>query len=514
MTYRCFFPRGVRKAPLVLGALNRKSRWATGMAFCILLAVALAPVAYWLSFREGRWAGEPRPSSFKEWGLWMAGEPPKFPEVALDYASTANGVVFGLFPDRLKLASETIVGEKLLDETKKEIASRGGDFVPTIKFDGRDLQAANLSGADLRGLSLNGATLQGANLEFARLDGARLNRAQLQGADLGSAQLERVNLSSADLRGARFNDPLSMMMRQMQSFMRSMRSITDTAGSIDTDPLVIKLGVTQLQGANLTFAHLQGVDLEFAQLQGADLAFAQLQGDDLGNAELQGTDLSRAQLQGANLGSAQLQGADLEGAQLQGADISDANLADSIFANTFVFRTTAGANLSIAAVRSEHSDQTMGGQSGFELKPLTQTDVDAWIADATQLTPKDEKDGIVKRFGRLKKGFQTADKDASDSARWKTFEDPNLFSSDPQRRQRLAKAFGDLACERAGAPYIALGLIRQGDITKNYRLSALGDQFGSLRARMAEGRKNPEKCPGVVGFTEDDWRALDEIKDE
>jgi hypothetical protein len=31
---------------------------------------------------------------------------------------------------------------------------------------------------------------------------------------------------------------------------------------------------------------------------------------------------------------------------------------------------------------------------------------------------------------------------------------------------------------------------------------------------MAEGRKNPEKCPGVVGFTEDDWRALDEIKDE
>ena len=36
MTYRCFFPRGVRKAPLVLGALSRKPRWATAIAFCVL----------------------------------------------------------------------------------------------------------------------------------------------------------------------------------------------------------------------------------------------------------------------------------------------------------------------------------------------------------------------------------------------------------------------------------------------------------------------------------------------
>jgi hypothetical protein len=65
MTYRCFFPRGARKAPLVLGALGPKPRWATVMAFCILLTVALAPAVEWLSFRQGRWAGEPRPSSFK-----------------------------------------------------------------------------------------------------------------------------------------------------------------------------------------------------------------------------------------------------------------------------------------------------------------------------------------------------------------------------------------------------------------------------------------------------------------
>jgi hypothetical protein len=34
MTSRSFFPRGLRKAPLVLGTLNRKPRWATAMAFC------------------------------------------------------------------------------------------------------------------------------------------------------------------------------------------------------------------------------------------------------------------------------------------------------------------------------------------------------------------------------------------------------------------------------------------------------------------------------------------------
>ena len=48
MTYRCFFPRGVRKAPLVLGALSRKPRWATAMAFCVLLAVGLGPLVDWL----------------------------------------------------------------------------------------------------------------------------------------------------------------------------------------------------------------------------------------------------------------------------------------------------------------------------------------------------------------------------------------------------------------------------------------------------------------------------------
>jgi Pentapeptide repeats (8 copies) len=171
MTYRCFFPRGARKAPLVLGSISRKPRWMAAMAFCVLLTIALAPLVDWLSFNEGRWAGEPTPSSSAEWGQWMAGSRPEFAESNPNYAATKNGVVFGLFPDRLNLLDETVVGEKLLDETKREMASRSGDFVPTIKLDRRDLQAAELSGADLRGVSLSDAAIQGANLHSARLEG-------------------------------------------------------------------------------------------------------------------------------------------------------------------------------------------------------------------------------------------------------------------------------------------------------------------------------------------------------
>lgn len=58
-----------------------------------LIVVAFA---FWLSFWEGRWAGEP----------WIGRR---------ELLSTWNGVVFGLFPDRLKLANEIIVGEKLLE---------------------------------------------------------------------------------------------------------------------------------------------------------------------------------------------------------------------------------------------------------------------------------------------------------------------------------------------------------------------------------------------------------------
>jgi uncharacterized protein YjbI with pentapeptide repeats len=318
MTYRCFFPRGIRKAPLALGALSRKPRWATAMALCVLLGVGLFPVTYWLSFQQGRWAGEPR-FSFNAW-QWWRGEPPVFAKSDPNYAATANGVVFGLFPDRLNLTSE-IVGEERWEETKNEIESRGGDFVPTIELNGRDLQAAYSGEVDLRGVSLAWAVLRGADLEYERLDGARLFDTQLQGAHLHRAQLQGANLIQAQLQSAH-------------------------------------LDRADLQGGYLVGAHLQGADLSNAQLQGTDLAVAQLQGADLRSAQLQVADLTGAQLQGADLRGAQLQGADLRNAQLQGADLSKADLASCDLDATFVFRTNiADADLSTSAVRAVHADQ-------------------------------------------------------------------------------------------------------------------------------------------------------------
>jgi uncharacterized protein YjbI with pentapeptide repeats len=466
MTYRCFFPRGVRKAPLVLGALSRKPRWATAMAFCLLLAVFLVPLVDWLSFRQGRWAGEPRTSSWHEWALWMEGKPPSLPDVSLDYAETANGVVFGLFPDRLKLASETVVGKEKWEKTKEEIVSRGGGFLATIKLDERDLQAADLSGADLRGVSLIGATMRGVDLHEARLDSARVDGAQLQGAVLLDAQLQGAFLPGARLQGA-------------------------------------NLFAAKLQGAFLPGAGLQGAFLANARLQGADLFGANLQGADLSEAQLQGAYLGRVELQGADLHSAQLQGAALNDAQLQGANISGADLTDSDFNGAFMFRTSvADANLSTAAIRSVNADQVNRSTFG-EVLPLTVADVDGWIAAATQFamtqfTIGNDKE-IRKRFDRLDADFQ----DNEQVPTWVGMEEASLAldSDGAHYRQRLAAVLSDLACSAPGAPYVAVRLIGRANLGWGL-LAALGDQLEGVRARLKAGRGMHDTCKGVIGFTD------------
>jgi uncharacterized protein YjbI with pentapeptide repeats len=496
MTYRCFFPRGVKKAPLVLGPLNRKARWATAIGFCALLALCLSPLAYWLSFQQGRWAGEPRPSSFEEWGQWMEGKPSPLPEANLDYSATANGVVFGLFPDRLQLGDETIVGKEKLERTKEEIASRNGDFVPTIKLDFRDLQSADLSGADLRGVSLGDAAVLGANLSGTRLDGARfiytmlrgasLQSAQLQGADLRHAQLQGADLTGAGLQGA------DLRHAQLQG--------ADLTGA-------------GLQGADLTNAELQGADLRFANLQGADLTFANLQGTDLSEGtQLQGAKLAGAELQGADLRHAQLQGADLTGAGLQGADLSAADLRDSEFNDVFVFRANvADTNLS-TLIRAVHADQVR-----FDVPrrtELSQPDAEALIAAATQFA-KDKKTA-EERFDRLKPDFQTAAQDEMDKAKWTQRMEQSIAADadGAHHRQQRASWLGDLACDSDGAPYVARAFIGHPDPEMSCvtRLSFLEDQLEDVRKRMKDGRVKPDTCKGVAGFTGEDWRRLDEIK--
>jgi uncharacterized protein YjbI with pentapeptide repeats len=502
MTYRCFFPRGIWKAPLVLGALSRKPRWAAAMAFCILLAIFLAPAIRWLSFQEGRWAGEPAASSFEEWKGWMKGERPDVPGANPDYGATEEGVVFGLFPNRLTLNNATIVGGMRLEETKREIASRGGRFVPTLVLDGRDLQAATMSGADLRGVALRGAAMQGADLSLAHLEGAEIGSASvitlLQGAILGFAQLQGADLSLAQLQGA------DLSFAQLQG---ANLEHAQLQGAM--------LGLAQLQGADLSSAELQGANLQEAQLQGADLSSAELLGANLFQAELEGASLREAQLEGASLREAQLQSANLEYTQLQRADLHGADLADAELNGTFVFKTNiVDAKLATAMIESVRTDQ--------EPANLDLDKVDDWIKDATQFVQREAKDEIVRRFARLKedlqeanRDWQTAYHDESGIATWNRLkESDNQDDANTNHLQRLAKLLGDLACDGAGTPYVARGLVgvRAGLSDTTPRLAALGDQLDGVRRRLKDGRKNPEACPGVADFTEDDWRRLDAIK--
>jgi uncharacterized protein YjbI with pentapeptide repeats len=408
---RYYYQSGIERPPLLFGRRDRLTN-----------RLILTAAVLWLAFWEGRWAGEP----------WIGRR---------DLASTVHGVVFGLFPDRLRLGDETIVGEKLLEETKKEITSRGGDFVPTIKLDDRDLEAAVLRGADLRGVSLKDAVMRGANLSFARLDGSRLLGTDLQGAYLSAAQL---------------------------------------------------------QGANLDGAQLQGAWLDHAQLQGANLS-----------AQLQGAVLTFAELQGANLSYAQLQGAELKSAQLQGADLRSADLSDSELEGTFVFRTDiSDANLATAVIHSIEADKVKREDSG-KTAPLTEADLDTWIAAATAFAHERDKAKIA-RFARLKPP-QTTEQDASDQATWNGLakQSAALDPDGTQSRHRLADRLGDLACGPDDAPYVARGLVGIGAFS---RLPSLGDQLDAVRKRMKDGREKPDACKGVAGFTEEDWRRLDAIK--
>lgn len=378
-------------------------------------------LAFWLSFWEGRWAGEP-----------LVGR--------LDFAATENGVVFGLFPDRLKLQNEPIVGQKKLDETKREITSRGGDFVPTLNFDDRDLQAADLSGADLRGASLHGAAMQNANLRRARLDGAELDRTLLRGADLAEAMFQGADLTDA-----------------------------------------------QLQGTALHDTHMQGAHLSSVGAQGAELIGAQLQGANLEGADLQGAAIIGAQLQGANLDWVHLQDAKLYLVQLQGVDFGGTEMADSEFDETFMFRAHATAsNLLTSVVRSVRPDRTkLSAKDLRSSEVLTAADVDQWKAASTKFANEDYEASIAERFARLEPDFQTAEEDAVDVAKWREWEKQSV-ALDPdgsKHRRRLATILSDLACEADGAPYVARALVDPRNIVKipvGARLAALGDQLGRV----------------------------------
>lgn len=437
----------------------RPVRWMVGIA-CVIFAI-------WLSAWEGRWAGEP-----------FVGR--------ADLEETANGIAFGVFHDRLKLAKETIVGQALLDERQKEAFTRGaGQFVPTRDFSGREFTAAVFSEADLRGVDFSGATLSRGQFAKALMQSARLERARLQGAHLSLARMQGADLIVAHLQGANLLE-------------------------------------TQLQGADLTEADMQGTDLTLAWLQGADLSSAHMQGADLWSARMQGADLKGAQMQGANLSSALMQGANLEAALIQGADFGGAQLQGA----NFTFAQMQGALLDGAHVYRATLDRTGSVYAVFDglrtdrtqrLRRLSvvpeafdDSAIEMWRAEAiAHVSAEGRREAIAARFDRLTEGAMSLAQDAELARPWRELEEDSR-RDDPDRAKHnaaRAKILGYFACEGgSGSPYVAQRMIAQSGVS--------GDRLETFRNRLREGRINPEKCPGVIGFTEDDWRALDNVQAE
>jgi hypothetical protein len=184
--WRRFFSASGVENPLLFFRDRPQLRIARAWSGRLVIVCA----ALWLSFWEGRWAGEP----------WIG-------RSRLDWR---GGVVWGLFPDRLNLPHEIVVGKDQLEKSQNESDSLGGDPVPTRPFANRNLAAADLRGADLRGVELANADMQGANLTGAALEGANLEGANLRRAFLVAAQWQdakhhRAKLNGADLSGAQMN---------------------------------------------------------------------------------------------------------------------------------------------------------------------------------------------------------------------------------------------------------------------------------------------------------------------
>jgi uncharacterized protein YjbI with pentapeptide repeats len=296
-----------------------------------------------------------------------------------------------------------------------------------------------------------------AVLTFADLRKADFTGAQLQGASLFEARLQGASLVKAQLQGA-------------------------------------WLYGAQLQGASLVKAQLQGASLDGAQLQGASLFEARLQGAQLDGAQLQGASLVKAQLQGASLDGAQLQGASVHDAQLQGASLDGAQLQGA-FLQASVWRARGRLRMNLVDVSKIDPDSMpWGPNSTFA----------AWRdAIFETIPPRTYSHPVWHNLSRLDPAADEEPENVIKAQFWN-----DALSAPPQgeeREKQLAAFLADLGCLRNAAPYVARGLI------KNGRLPSTGLQIAAVADRLRKGKSDPSACPGVTGFTDDDWTKLDQL---
>jgi uncharacterized protein YjbI with pentapeptide repeats len=257
----------------------------------------------------------------------------------------------------------------------------------------------------------------------------------------------------------------------------------------------------QLQGARLLADALQGARLDSAQLQGARLDGPLLQGASLTEAQLQGASLYRPQLQGARLNGAQLQGAHLEKAQLQGARLDGTQLQGASLREAMVWRAWGRPGMNLTDV-SRFDPDTMPWTA--ESAGSAESTFAAWRDAILETIPPGSNRRVAQlRLSVLDPLPEKEPKDVIKAQLWN-----EALSAPPhgeEREKQLAAFLADLGCLSEGAPYVARGLIQNG------RLRSTGSQVATVADRLYKGKSDPTACPGVKGFTDEDWANLSKL---
>ena len=130
-----------------------------------------------------------------------------------------------------------------------------------------DLRGARLPDAPLRGAWLNGANLEGVVLRGSRLNGAHLEGSSLRNADLTAATMRDADLSYADATNAVFTDA---DLYQAEAFATVLRDAQLGGANLT----VVLLHEADLRGADLRGATFD----EFLTLKRSKLAGARVDG--------------------------------------------------------------------------------------------------------------------------------------------------------------------------------------------------------------------------------------------
>ena len=393
-----------------------------------------------------------------------------------------SGKPASLFSNRLVLTDQTLVDGDKLDKGDFSRSFRKRDLRQAV-LDRADLRKADFTGAMLDGVSAVGTkfqsarfgcldlkngfgctSLQGAHLKSANMRSARLGGARLQGADLNEAELQDADLEAAQMQGA-------------------------------------KLRFAYLQGANLFRADLRGADMHRAWLFGAHLPVARLDGANLLEARMHGADLSGASLRGATLTHAYLRGATLERAQMEGTDLTGVDLTGASLAGASVWRTHGSPDLDLVELDKIN---TAGPASDF-------ANAAAFAAWRDGLL-----DGVPTRAARemIRKGISTLDSSTSTESRgfinWE--ERAKAQGNAHDRERKLALFLADLACSGDLSPYMVEGAPRSMPyVARGLLKSRIGSTQILTIERLAKGKSEEVVCPGVKGFTADDWHYLERL---